>query len=269
MQSSDGSAVPGHGASSHFVYDRALLLNGPKRDEILTLEEVRRYGADSFSDPDYIRLYGMPPTTWYGLGIRLLGRTAVECTRDELSDDIGRDVARVAERLPSDTHFTVIDPFAGSCNTLYWILRHLPIARGLAFELDEQIFTLTRRNIAALDTTIELINGDWLSLLARVDVPPNSVLVVFVAAPWGSALDESAGLDLRRTTPPIAEIISRFSHRFSDHKMVFATQVYEKVNQDSLADAQRLHDWCELRIYDLNAAGRNHGLLLGTSGWRP
>jgi len=25
------------------------------------LSEVRRYGRDSFSDPDYIRLYGMTP----------------------------------------------------------------------------------------------------------------------------------------------------------------------------------------------------------------
>ena len=60
------------------VYDRALLLVGPKRDEVLTLEEVRQYGIDSFSDPDYVRIYGMAPTAWYGRGIRLLGRT--ECS---------------------------------------------------------------------------------------------------------------------------------------------------------------------------------------------
>jgi hypothetical protein len=96
---------------THLVYDRALLLNGPKRNEILTLEEVRRYGVDSFSDPDYIRIYGMSPNAWYGLGIRLIGRTAVECTRDELSDRIGRDIARIAGRLPVGTSFTVIDPF--------------------------------------------------------------------------------------------------------------------------------------------------------------
>jgi hypothetical protein len=61
------------------VYDRALLLAGSKRNEVLTLEEVRQYGIDSFSDPDYVRIYGMAPTAWYGQGIRLLGRTAVEC----------------------------------------------------------------------------------------------------------------------------------------------------------------------------------------------
>jgi hypothetical protein len=38
------------------VYDRAVLLHGPKRDKVLTLEEVQQYGIDSFSDPDYVRI---------------------------------------------------------------------------------------------------------------------------------------------------------------------------------------------------------------------
>jgi hypothetical protein len=82
------------------VYDRALLLHGSKRNEVLTLEEVRQYGIDSFSDPDYVRIYGMLPSAWYGQGIRLLGRTAVECTRDALGNRIGRDIASIATHFP-------------------------------------------------------------------------------------------------------------------------------------------------------------------------
>lgn len=67
----------------------------------------------------------MPPREWYRHGIRLLGRTAVECTRDALGDRIGLDVASVAVRMPSN-QLVVIDPFAGSCNTLFWILRFKP-----------------------------------------------------------------------------------------------------------------------------------------------
>ena len=59
------------------LYDRALLLHGPKRNEILTLDEVRQYGTDSFSDVDYLSIYGLKPAEWYARGIRLLGRTAV------------------------------------------------------------------------------------------------------------------------------------------------------------------------------------------------
>ena len=62
-------------ASDEPPYDRALLLHGKKRNKVLTLEEVQRYGNDSFSDPDYIRLYGMTPPQWYARGIRSTSRS--------------------------------------------------------------------------------------------------------------------------------------------------------------------------------------------------
>jgi hypothetical protein len=56
------------------IYDRALLLHGHKRDEILTLEEVRQYGIDSFSLLPYPRhIEGRPSLSslwcsdWLGL----------------------------------------------------------------------------------------------------------------------------------------------------------------------------------------------------------
>ena len=127
----------------HQAYDRQLLLHGAKRNAVLELWEVERYGTESYGDSDYVSIYGLPPREWYARGIRLLGRTAVECTRDELADTIGRDIAAVATKLgrvPS----LVIDPFAGSGNTLYWILRHLPEARGLGCELDAAVFNSPR-----------------------------------------------------------------------------------------------------------------------------
>jgi hypothetical protein len=83
-------------------YDRWCLLSD-KRNETLALREVEQYGRDSFGDPDYVSLYGLTPREWYARGVRILGRTAVECTRDRLADLIGRDVAaaaRAAPRLP-------------------------------------------------------------------------------------------------------------------------------------------------------------------------
>jgi RNA cap guanine-N2 methyltransferase len=205
------------------VYDRALLLHGSKRNEVLSLAEIEQYGRDSFADPDYLSIYGMSPREWYGCGIRLLERTAVECTRDAFADRIGRDVASVATRMPSD-HLSVIDPFAGSCNTLFWILQHLPNSEGIAFESDPQVFDLTRRNLATVAHRIELLNGDYAGLLADCRVPEDRGIIAFVAPPWGTALDEQEGLDLCRTTPPISEIIEGLVCRFSKHKMLFAIQ---------------------------------------------
>jgi predicted RNA methylase len=250
------------------VHDRALLLHGSKRNEMLTLAEIERYGLDSFADADYISIYGMPPREWYRHGIRLLGRTVVECTRDALGSRIGLDVASVASRMTSNQS-VVIDPFAGCCSTLFWILRHLPNSEGIAFESDPQVFELTHRNLAALDQRIELVRGDYVRLLEERRVPEDRSIVAFVAPPWGTALDEVQGLDLRRTTPPIADVIERIARQFPKHKMLFATQVYEKVSAPSLTQVQSRLDWTELRIYDIDEKGRNHGILLGTKGWAP
>jgi hypothetical protein len=84
-------------ASKGCAYDRQLLLEGAKRNAVLDLTEVQRYGIESWGDPDHVCIYGLRPADWYGRGIRILGRTAVECTRDKLADNIGRDIATVAK----------------------------------------------------------------------------------------------------------------------------------------------------------------------------
>jgi hypothetical protein len=66
-----------------------------------------------------VSLYGLTPREWYARGVRILGRMAVECTRDRLADLIGRDVAAAARAAPVATRLAVIDLFAGSGNTLY------------------------------------------------------------------------------------------------------------------------------------------------------
>ena len=247
--------------------DRALLLHGALRNVELGLDDVRQYGSDSFGDPDYVSIYGLRPAEWYGRGIRLLGRTAVECTRDVLADAIGREIAGEVGRLAPVPRIRVLDPFAGSCNTLHWILQHLPGSIGLGFELDPRVFELSGRNLALLGRPIELIHGGYATLLSERPPPADSALVVFVAPPWGTALDENAGLDLRRTIPPIIEIVDRICARFPSTPLLFAIQVYEKVEPESLGQLQARLERTRLQLYPLVARGRNHGILLGSRGW--
>jgi hypothetical protein len=247
--------------------DRALLLHGALRNVELGLDDVQQYGSDSFGDPDYVSIYGLRPSEWYGRGVRLLGRTAVECTRDVLADAIGREIAGEVGRLAAAGRIRVLDPFAGSCNTLHWILHHLPGSKGVGFELDPVVFELTRRNLAILGSPIELLPGTYETLLAGRTVPTGGALVVFVAPPWGTALDEKEGLDLRRTMPPITEVVDRVCAQFPTTRLLFAVQVYEKVEDGSLAELQVRLDRVRVRTYAFNAPGRNHGLLLGTRSW--
>jgi hypothetical protein len=253
----------------HPLYDRELLLLGAKRNVVLDLWEVQRYGSDSYGDTDYISIYGMRPADWHAKGVRLLGRTAVECTRDRLGDAIGKDVAAIiATRLPS-APAVVVDPFAGSGNTLYWVLRHLPGSRVVGFESDAAVFRLTRHNIAALALPIDILNTDYLTGLAGISVASDELLILFIAPPWGDAFDRTSGLDLRRTTPPITEIVDFLLHRFSQNRLLYAIQVYEVVSPVSMAKLRARFDWSARRIYELNMPGQNHGILLGTKGWAP
>jgi len=251
------------------TYDRQLLLGGAKRNAVLGLWEVQRYGIDSYGDAEYVSIYGMRPSHWYASGVRLLGRTAVECTRDGLGDAIGKDIAAVAGTAPAMTGGLVIDLFAGSANTLYWILHHLPGAQGLGFELDAAVFQLTRRNLAVLALPIDIVNADYLSGLTAASLPLDQPVIAFIAPPWGDALSPTSGLDLRRTTPPITRIVDDLVHRFPRNRLLCAIQVYETVDPSSLAELTLRFDWSALRIYRLNAPGDNHGILLGTRGWVP
>jgi hypothetical protein len=250
------------------LYDRQLLLQGPKRNAVLDLWEVQRYGIDSYGDAEYLSIYGLPPATWYGEGIRILGRTAVECTRDQLADAIGRDTATTAKSVPAEPEITVIDPFAGSGNTLYWILHHLPHAEGLGFELDNGVFQLTKRNFSILGSPLKIEHADYVAGMRELRVADSQLLIAFIAPPWGEALSRSDSLDLRRTTPPVGEIVDLLAQRFPN-RLLFSIQVYERIDRASLAELTTRFDWSALRIYDFNAEGQNHGLLLATRGWRP
>ena len=252
------------------VHDRALLLAGAKRNVVLELAEVERYGLDSYRDPDHVSIYGLRPAEWYAKGIRLLGRTAVECTRDALADRIGRDVGGLATLAPAGGGTTVVDLFAGSGNTLYWLLRHQPGARGVGFELDDTVFGLTRDNLGLLGLPVEVTHVDYREGLAALASPADHLLVVFVAPPWGTALDPLAGLDLRRTTPPVAEIVDVLATRFVGRRLLCAIQVFEHVDPASLDEVGARFDWSALRVYRLSdAPGQDHGVLLGTCGWTP
>jgi hypothetical protein len=251
------------------TYDRGLLLGEAKRNAVLEMWEVQRYGSDSYGNADHVSVYGLRPADWYTKGVRLLGRTVVECTPNALADAIGKDVADVAALAPQRTRTLVVDPFAGSGNTLYWLLRHLPGALGVGFESDAGVFRLTRQNMAALALPIDILNTDYLSGLAGISPAKDELLIAFIAPPWGDALDRTSGLDLRRTTPPIAEIVDVLLHRFSQSRLLCVIQLYEVVDPVSMAEVRARCEWSTLRVYELNAPGQRPGILLGTKGWAP
>jgi hypothetical protein len=250
------------GIDSDLVYDRGLLL-GAKRDAVLELWEVQRYGTDSFDDLDYTCIYGLRPAEWYAKGVRMLGRTVVECTRDVLAEAIGADMAGAVRGSSSQSGVVLIDLFAGSCNTLFWMAASLPGSRAVGFEVDAGVFELTSRNLSIIGSSIELRQGDYLTALSGLDVADDAVVVAFVAPPWGSALSPGGVLDLRRTVPPVGDVIDVLLARFAG-ALICAIQVYETTDSISLIDLEARLSRSTLRMYAFNAPGQNHGIVLGT-----
>jgi hypothetical protein len=163
----------------------------------------------------------------------------------------------------------VLDPFTGSGNTLYWMLRHLPGAHGLGLEQDPLVFQLTSRNLAILNLSIEISNRDYKTGLSALTMAQDQLLIAFIAPPWGDALNKSTGLDLRRTTPPITEIVDVLVGIARRNPLLCAIQVYETIDPVSLAELAPHFSWSEKRMYGLNAPGQNHGIFMGSRGWVP
>jgi hypothetical protein len=248
-------------------YDRDFLLSPEKRNQIVELWEVEKYGRDCFNDPNHVHLYGMPPNEWYARGVRILARTCLEAAKDPLGNKIGSDIAEVVARGPANRAVGVVDPFAGSCNGLYAILRHLPGAKGIGFEVDPAVFDLTTRNIAHLTAPIELVRGSYKDLVGSRRHPANHLIVVFLGPPWGDALQPGTGLHLDRTKPPILEIVRNFEQVYGAQPVLYVTEVHEVNEPNALKAVEGAFDWSDLRIYDVNVPGLQHGVLLGTRRW--
>src|SRR5262249_37552437 len=183
-----------------------------------------------------VRLYGMPPREWYQRGVRILARTCLEAVKDPLGNKIGSDLAEVVSRATGDPPIGIVDPFAGSCNGLYSMLRHLPGSKGIGFELDAKVFELTSRNIAHLKAPIQVLEGSYKDLVRKHRHPSDHLVVVFLGPPWGDALKPETGLHLDQTKPPILEIVRDFETVYGSQAVLYATEVHE-VNEPTALKA--------------------------------
>jgi 16S rRNA G966 N2-methylase RsmD len=164
-----------------------------------------------------------------------------------LADAIGSDVANVVGMKPQISPALVVDLFAGSGNTLYWLTRHLSGANGLGFELDAGVFRLTHQNLAIVGLPIQILNVDYRSGLRHVAAAADQLLIAFIAPPWGDALERIAGLDLRRTNPPIIDIVTLLFKLFPHNRLLCAIQTFELLNAASLEELRTCFDWSASR----------------------
>lgn len=144
-----------------------------------------------------------------------------------------------------------------------------PALRAVGFELDPAVFRASRRNLSIIGADVALIHERNEAALPALDIPEGHLLIVLIAPPWSDAFSVVSGLDLRVTKPPVSEIVDLVARTFPMQRVLLATQVHEHVIPASLTEVTSRCDWSRSRTYDIDAPGRNHGLLLGTLGWTP
>lgn len=213
-------------------------LLGEKRAKILTSDEICDASQRLYGDPDHLRIYGMTPRELGNRGVRLFGRTAVECTTDPHATAIARAVREQAEQLGL-ARWSVVDLFAGSGNFLYHLAAETGADPALGFERDPAIFELTRTNLECTASRARLHLGAFQDCLRPALVPADRACVVCLHPPWGEGFSFEHGLDLRKTDPPTADILRTVQQRLPGHRLVFVHHIHEKMVEASVAEVTR------------------------------
>src|SRR5262249_48303859 len=134
-------------------------------------------------------------------------------------------------------------------------------------ELDDSVFMLTSRNLSLLGCPIELIHGDYRTLIAQRRFPARHHLVVCLGPPWGDALTAADGLDLGRTYPPIADIVDDFERIYPENPVLYVIEAHERLVPASLAALRRKFTDSDLQVYDVAAPHGRRAMLFGTNRW--
>jgi hypothetical protein len=232
-----------HRESPYFAARRRFL-NPPWDRKQLTYREVRHAGWELANNPHDLRLFGMHPLAWYCLGIRICGRTAVEVTRDRHAEFLGRSVAKtlsgIGQRIAD-----VVDPFVGSGNLLCHMVRATKANRAVGLDNSKDVMDLTRRNFARLRAfgrlrldDLQLHQDNWTACDAYVENRPT---LIIVAPPWGDAFD-ACGLDVRKTAPPMNDVLKCLANRTTTASIFAMLQIHPLMVQESVEELKRTYN---------------------------
>jgi hypothetical protein len=206
----------------------------------------------------------MRPLAWYLCGCRIVGRTAVEMTRDGPAQFLANSVASTLA-MEGGSISDVIDPFVGSGNLLYHVLRATRARRGIGFDTNADVLPTTKRNFALLSrlgklngVEIVLEQKDWSE---TIDYVEHGSTLVLLSPPWGDAFGD-AGLDLRRTTPPVPDILHSLRSVRGAGQIFVAIQTYPRMVEASVKEIREKYSMLSVATSDDPRISRRIDYLL-------
>jgi hypothetical protein len=206
------------------------------RGNELSLDQILEAGQVMYGDPHAISLYGRSPLDYFPLGIRLMGRTAVECCIDERAQFLAEEAYRATHSLFPGERPIVVDLLGGTCNLLFHVARRLNAITALGFEKDDGVFALTRRNLSVADVPVNVYHGDYVEQLPELihHAHDGAPLVFIVSPPWGGGFDYHTGLDLCRTEPPVNSVIDQIRKVFPQRSHIVMVQTHTQTVSSSV-----------------------------------
>ncbi|MEU8512895.1 hypothetical protein AB0C76_15080 [Kitasatospora sp. NPDC048722] len=216
--------------AAYFAFRDRLL--GDLRTTVLTGEQLCEAGRLIYGRPNRLSLYGIPAPRMEAAGIRLLGRTTIECCIDDYADAVADTLVGLHTGIPhEDDEPLVVDLFCGSGNFSHHLGTRLG-ATVYAAELDPAVHAATRHNLDRIGARTRLHLGDYRDLLGKLTARgPRDTY--FVEPPWGPAFTP-AGLDLTRTSPPVPTILDDIRRSRDGRPCLVAIKTNDQIAHDSL-----------------------------------
>lgn len=229
-------------------------------DELASYEDAKRFAAVAFSS--VFSLYGLSLDELWERRIRISCRTLVESTKDEWCHRILEEQSHVMKQYRAETggDVLVFDPFCGSANLLLHVGRFFGRAHCLGWERSKVVYENTVHaqdtlGIARTECRIELRSFEELSVPGLVSPRPNMSNVVIIDPPFGDALDDTSGLDLTQTKPPVTSIIERWLKLTKGARTLFLVKSHLVLNPASLEPLGAVADIRHVGQYSLTCVG--------------
>jgi hypothetical protein len=114
-------------------------------------------------------------------------------------------LAEMSPALPSRT--LVIDLFAGSANLLWHVATRLGVS-AIGLEYNNAVHLASHHNMRVLGLPVDVLLQSWQGWSHVINSARPRAVIALIDPPWGSAFDYIRGLDMRRTDPPVDDVLT-------------------------------------------------------------